>query len=142
MSLTSATKLYKIAKTSEWKKSAESSDKLFRGGPLDLQDKYFHLSTALQVPGTLSLFYRNQGANGALTLVEIDRAAYEDFLKKNGEGELKWEHPPIEGDERLFPHGYSSENGAIPAVVDGVFILRAEVIEEDAENPGSYKTYL
>ena len=136
-------KIYKIALTADWNKAvAEKS--LFIGGALDIQDGFFHLSTAEQIPGTLNLFYKGKGANGALTLVEVDLKAYEAFLKETDEeGCVQWEHPPIEGDLRLFPHGYGKKNhGALPAVVDGVVVLRAEVIQEDQENLGSYKTYL
>lgn len=80
---------YKIFRASEFQ--AFQRDGHSAGAPVDLADGYIHLSTADQVPGTLSKHFANETG---LHLLAVDT----DTLDP-----LKWE--PSRGGA-LFPHLY------------------------------------
>jgi len=80
---------YKILSAGEF---AALKDGHFDGAPIDIADGYIHLSTALQVPGTVEKHFRG-GAD--LIIAAID-------LKALGE-KIRWE---VARDNAIFPHLY------------------------------------
>jgi len=84
---------------------------------LDQNSGFIHLSTSIQVPGTLKFFFKDD------PLVYVLRIKYDDF-----EDKIRWEDPKAEvcgprGGEGMFPHLY---NG--PQLGKGE-IERVEVME-------------
>ena len=82
--------VYKICAASEWREATAAG--VYRGSPVDLRDGFIHLSTDVQLAGTLRLHFAGQRD---LVLVEIRSADLGDALR--------WE-PSRGGD--LFPHLY------------------------------------
>lgn len=85
-----ATLVYKVCLRSEWDHAVAGGRYL--GSADDVRDGYIHLSTRVQLPGTLAKYFR-----GKKGLVMITFAAEE--LGQH----LRWE--PSRGDQ-LFPHFY------------------------------------
>lgn len=81
--------VYKIFRTTEFRAFQQQGRSI--GAPVDLADGYIHLSTAAQLPGTLS---RHFAGEDGLHLLALDGDALP---------ELRWE-PSRGGD--LFPHLY------------------------------------
>jgi uncharacterized protein (DUF952 family) len=96
----SVTTVYKILRADEW--AAAQSTERYEGSADDLRDGFVHLSTAVQLPGTLD---RHFGGETGLMLLALDAEALG--------GELRWETST--GGE-AYPHYY----GALPmaAVTD------------------------
>jgi uncharacterized protein (DUF952 family) len=88
------TTAYKILTAAEW--AQFQVDGIFHGAPVDLADRYIHLSTADQLQGTLDKHFAQ--ATG-LVIAEVDLAALGDAVK--------WE---VSRGGALFPHVY----GPIP----------------------------
>ena len=88
--------LYKILRTDEWE-LASSSDQIVTD--LDTEDGFIHLSTATQLAGTLSFYFKESDSVFLLQL---------DLNKIDGE-RLIFEKPyPNEGRRKsAFPHLYS-----------------------------------
>jgi len=80
---------YKILSAAEFA-ALQSGD--FDGAPIDIADGYIHLSTALQVPGTVEKHF---GGRTDLIIAAID-------LKALGK-KIRWE---VARDNALFPHLY------------------------------------
>ena len=119
--------LYKILRTHEWE-LASSTDQIVTD--LDTEDGFIHLSTAAQLAGTLSFYFKESDAVFLLQL---------DLNKIDGE-RLIFEKPyPNEGRRKsAFPHLYSelytNQISNIWNIERGAFILPDEVILQ-AENP-------
>ncbi|KAF2398068.1 hypothetical protein EJ06DRAFT_497533 [Trichodelitschia bisporula] len=67
---------------------------------LDANDGFIHLSTAEQVPGTVSRFFSNQTS---IWLLQLELAALEG--RDGGERSVKWE----QSGSWCFPHVYHSD---------------------------------
>ena len=80
---------YKILSAGEF---AALKDGHFDGAPIDIADGYIHLSTALQVPGTVEKHF---GGRTDLIIAAID-------LKALG-NKIRWE---VARENALFPHLY------------------------------------
>ncbi len=75
---------------------------MFAGAPVDLADGYIHLSTAAQVPETLSKHFAGQQN---LVIAAVDLTQFGD--------ELRWE---VSRGGALFPHLYAKlPRGAVTA---------------------------
>ena len=82
--------VYKILRAPEWE--AFTAQSATAGAPIDLEDGYIHLSTAVQAPETAAKYFA--GEDGLmLVAVEVDRLGTD----------LKWE--PARGGA-MFPHLY------------------------------------
>jgi beta-hydroxylase len=88
------TTAYKILTAPQW--AQFQADGIFHGAPIDLADRYIHLSAADQLQGTLIKHFAGQSG---LVIAEIDLAALGDAVK--------WE---VSRGGALFPHVY----GPIP----------------------------
>ena len=113
--------LYKILRTHEWE-LASSTDQIVTD--LDTEDGFIHLSTAAQLAGTLSFYFKESDSVFLLQL---------DLDKIDGE-KLIFEEPyPNEGRRKsAFPHLYSelytNQISNIWNIERGSFILPDEVI--------------
>jgi len=94
-STTRPTYLYRIMTHEEW--TACSASGKYAGAALDEASGFIHLSTASQVPGTLSLFFKDVSCVVVKLLTE----------KVGGEDVLKFEEAP-ERPGDLFPHLYEA----------------------------------
>ena len=118
--------LYKILRTDEWE-LASSSDQIVTD--LDTEDGFIHLSTAAQLAGTLSFYFKESDSVFLLQL---------DLDKIDGE-KLIFEEPYINEVKRKgsFPHLYSelytNQISNIWNIKRGAFNLPDEVILQ-AEN--------
>ena len=118
--------LYKILRTDEWEQ-ASSSDQIVTD--LDTEDGFIHLSTAAQLAGTLSFYFKESDSVFLLQL---------DLDKIDGE-KLIFEEPYINEGKRnsSFPHLYSelytNQISNIWNIKRGAFNLPDEVILQ-AEN--------
>ena len=118
--------LYKILRIHEWE-VASSKDQIVTD--LDTEDGFIHLSTAAQLAGTLSFYFKESDSVFLLQL---------DLDKIDGE-KLIFEEPHINGGKRKspFPHLYSelytNQISNIWNIERGAFILPDEVILQ-AEN--------
>lgn len=123
--------IYKIAPATPVPQtpSDASSDPVLPVSALDESSGYIHMSTAVQIPGTLGLFFgTNEGENNEVYLLKVQ----EDLFDGNENGELKWESPDgnVSGDregEGLFPHLYlqdQSESGK-----RRLWLRRGEVVD-------------
>ena len=118
--------LYKILRIHEWE-VASSKDQIVTD--LDTEDGFIHLSTAAQLTGTLSFYFKESDAVFLLQL---------DLNKIDGE-RLKFEKPyPNEGRRKsAFPHLYSelytNQISNIWNIERGAFNLPEEIILQ-AEN--------
>lgn len=83
--------VYKVAPVASYEPARASGR--FAGMPIDAQDGFIHLSTAAQLPTTLSLYFRGQAG---LLLIAVRTADLGQALH--------WE-PSRGGD--LFPHLYA-----------------------------------
>lgn len=93
------THVYKIADAAEFAEARD--DGVYAGAPIDIEDGFIHLSTAIQVAETVRLYFKGRRN---LVLVAIRTADLGD--------KLRWE--PSRGGA-LFPHLY----GPLPmAAVD------------------------
>ncbi|KAF2748184.1 hypothetical protein M011DRAFT_476798 [Sporormia fimetaria CBS 119925] len=82
--------------------------------PLDKNDGYIHLSTAVQVPLTASRFFSQ---NTELWLLVIKTSTLEQGIDSDGQkkegAELKWEDVNIgDGNTETFPHYYGAGLGS------------------------------
>lgn len=84
------TTAFKIFTADQW--SQFEADGVFDGAPVDLADGYIHMSTAMQVQGTLDKHFAGQTG---LVIAEIDLATFGDALR--------WE---VSRGAELFPHLY------------------------------------
>lgn len=101
--------IYKICPAPAWREAERQGT--YRGSADDLRDGFIHLSTAAQVPGTLTRHFAGQAG---LFLIACDAAALGDALR--------WE--PSRGGE-LFPHLYGElDPGAVQSVT--TLTLRAD----------------
>jgi uncharacterized protein (DUF952 family) len=82
--------VFKVLRPGEWADFAASGR--FEGSPDDRRDGFIHLSTAAQLPGTLS---RHFGGEPEVMILTVDATALGSALR--------WE-PSRGGD--LFPHHY------------------------------------
>ena len=118
--------LYKILRIHEWE-VASSKDQIVTD--LDTEDGFIHLSTAAQLAGTLSFYFKESDSVFLLQL---------DLDKIDGE-KLIFEEPYINGGKRKspFPHLYSelytNQISNIWNIERGAFILPDDVILQ-AEN--------
>ena len=89
-------KVYKILRANEWE-NASSTGKIVTD--LDNEDGFIHLSTAIQLAATLSLFFQDFDE---VFLLQLD-------LDKLDKDKLLYEEPnPSEGKRKsAFPHLYS-----------------------------------
>lgn len=83
-------KIYKILLPVEWQQFSSSG--LFHGSPVDLKDKFIHLSARAQVDGVLERHYQN---STTVYIVEFNSQTFGTHLK--------WE-PASSGE--LYPHVY------------------------------------
>ncbi|HMJ12973.1 MAG TPA: DUF952 domain-containing protein [Polyangiaceae bacterium] len=83
--------VYKICPRTAWHEAEQ--DGAYRGSADDRRDGFIHLSTASQVPGTASKYFRGQTD---LVLVAIDASAVSASLR----------YEPSRGGE-WFPHLYA-----------------------------------
>jgi uncharacterized protein (DUF952 family) len=90
MENTSPSTAFKILTGEQWKKFLAGGT--FAGAPVDVADRYIHLSTAAQLQGTLDKHFAGQEG---LVIIEVDLAALGDLVK--------WE---VSRGGELFPHIY------------------------------------
>ena len=118
--------VYKILKEYEWEKAKESGQITTA---LDKQDGFIHLSTAVQLAGTLNLFFKD---TDYLQLLQLD-------LDKIDDTKLIYEIPyPNEGEGKIaFPHLYTklmtNQVAQSWTIKRGSFTLPEEVLFQ-AEN--------
>jgi uncharacterized protein (DUF952 family) len=86
-----AARVYKVCHRTAWEEARAAG--AFRGSADDVRDGYIHLSTAVQIKGTLARHFAGQTD---LVLIEIDPARLG--------AALRWE--PARGGA-LFPHLYA-----------------------------------
>ena len=88
--------VYKILRVNEWEEALEFGQIITS---LDKQDGFIHLSTAVQLAGTLNLFFKD---TDSLQLLQLD-------LDKIDDTKLIYEIPyPNEGKRKIaFPHLYT-----------------------------------
>lgn len=85
------TTAYKILTAAQW--AQFQAEGIFHGAPVDMADRYIHLSTAEQLQETLDKHF---AGHSGLVIAEIDLAQLGDAVK--------WE--PSRGGA-LFPHVYA-----------------------------------
>ena len=123
--------VYKLLRINEWEEALESGQ-IITG--LDEQDGFIHLSTAIQLAGTLNLFFKD---TDSLQLLQLD-------LDKIDDTKLIYEIPyPNEGKRKIaFPHLYSklmtNQVAQSWTIERGSFTLPEEVLFQ-AENKGIKK---
>ena len=123
--------VYKILRLNEWEEALEFGQ--INTG-LDQQDGFIHLSTAVQLADTLSLFFKD---TDSLQLLQLD-------LDKIDDTKLIYEIPyPNEGKRKIaFPHLYSklmtNQVAQSWTIERGSFTLPEEVLFQ-AENKGIKK---
>ena len=84
--------IYKVLTHASWHAMQQTGK--FEGSEDDKRDGFIHLSTAVQLPGTLSKHFSGQRD---LFLLAIDAARFDE------NDTLKWERSR---DQQLFPHLY------------------------------------
>jgi uncharacterized protein (DUF952 family) len=117
--------LYKILTKNEWSIAQKSG---LIEVEIDQKDGFIHLSTARQLPGTLSLYFADYDS---LFLLKLN-------LSQRAEG-LVYEAPSASsGRGGLFPHLYSElgidQIAQVWEIKRGAFMLPEEVILEAEEN--------
>ena len=117
--------LYKILTKNEWSIAQKSG---LIEVEIDQKDGFIHLSTARQLPGTLSLYFADYDSLFLLTL----------NLSQRAEG-LVYEAPSASsGRGGLFPHLYSElgidQIAQVWEIKRGAFMLPEEVILEAEKN--------
>ncbi|KAL2635153.1 hypothetical protein R1flu_006632 [Riccia fluitans] len=95
--------VYRIAPEEEWESAQDKG--AYYGGKLDAE--FVHLSTALQIPGTLKRFYHERND---LFLLQIDVG------KLASAGNLRWEW----ADGQQFPHFYGPSDAFAPLPLEAV----------------------
>ncbi|PWN19738.1 hypothetical protein BCV69DRAFT_300046 [Microstroma glucosiphilum] len=116
----SATMLYKILTPSDYQSLPEGEEEEWLGASIDLTDKFIHLSTSSQLPGTLQRFFSSaSGVGDSLWLCGARRQQLEEDMQ--GKRKLQWD--PAAGS--VFAHVY----GAIYPAKEFVF---KEEIRRDA----------
>jgi uncharacterized protein (DUF952 family) len=116
-----AEELYKVLTKNEWSIAQKSG---LIEVEIDQKDGFIHLSTARQLPGTLSLYFANYDS---LFLLKLN-------LSQRAEG-LVYEAPSASsGRGGLFPHLYSElgidQIAQVWEIKRGAFMLPEEVILE------------
>jgi uncharacterized protein (DUF952 family) len=97
---------------------------------LDKRSGFMHLSTAVQVPGTLQFFPSPKSENGKLFIL---RAPLEPLVKN---GDVRWESPDGQisdtpGKEGYFPHIYDDKKYRFTTdMIDSVVEIASEEGEE------------
>jgi uncharacterized protein (DUF952 family) len=113
--------LYKILTKNEWSNAQKSG---LIEVEIDQKDGFIHLSTARQLPGTLSLYFAD---SDSLFLLKLDQSQIKDALVFEA---------PSAGSGRggLFPHLYSElgidQIAQVWEIKRGAFMLPEEVILE------------
>jgi uncharacterized protein (DUF952 family) len=120
-----AEELYKILTKNEWSIAQKSG---LIEVEIDQKDGFIHLSTARQLPGTLSLYFADYDS---LFLLKLN-------LSQRAEG-LVYEAPSASsGRGGLFPHLYSElgidQIAQVWEIKRGAFMLPEEVILEAEKN--------
>ena len=118
--------IYKILRISEWEDASQTGSIL---SEVDTQDGFIHLSTAVQLPATLSFFFED---SATVFLLQLD-------MDKIDINKLIFEEPyPNDGLRKgSFPHLYceltTDQISKIWTIERGAFSLPQEVILQ-AEN--------
>jgi uncharacterized protein (DUF952 family) len=120
-----AEELYKVLTKNEWSIAQKSG---LIEVEIDQKDGFIHLSTARQLPGTLSLYFADYDS---LFLLKLN-------LSQRAEG-LVYEAPSASsGRGGLFPHLYSElgidQIAQVWEIKRGAFMLPEEVILEAEKN--------
>ena len=118
--------VYKILRTNEWEEASLTGSIL---SEVDIKDGFIHLSTAVQLAATLSLFFKDSETVLLLQLdmekIEINKLIFEGPIPDNG---LR---------KGSFPHLYSKlttdQISKVWTIERGAFRLPQEVIIQ-AEN--------
>ena len=119
--------VYKVLRANEWEDASRTGVIVTE---LDVEDGFIHLSTAVQLAATLSLYFE---ASEQVFLLELD-------MKKIGNDKLIFEEPyPNNGIRKsAFPHLYSKlttkQISNVWSLKRGAFILPEEVLLQ-SENP-------
>ena len=118
---------YKVLRVNEWEDASRTGLIVTE---LDVEDGFIHLSTAVQLAATLSLYFE---ASEQVFLLELD-------MKKIDNDKLIFEEPyPNNGIRKsAFPHLYSKlttkQISNVWSLKRGAFILPEEVLLQ-SENP-------
>lgn len=108
-----------------------SKDYLLPVSELDKKDGYMHMSTAAQIPATLSRFFRT--STSAKDMIYLFKVPYLPLEEKrlvrweDGDGKV---HEPWSGDPGVFPHIYDDQNFIMS---HGEVETVAEVVSEVGE---------
>jgi len=119
--------VYKVLRVNEWEDASRTGLIVTE---LDVEDGFIHLSTAVQLAATLSLYFE---ASEQVFLLELD-------MKKIDNDKLIFEEPyPNNGIRKsAFPHLYSKlitkQISNVWSLKRGAFILPEEVLLQ-SENP-------
>ena len=119
--------VYKVLRVNEWEEASRTGVIVTE---LDVEDGFIHLSTAVQLAATLSLYFE---ASEQVFLLELD-------MKKIDNDKLIFEEPyPNNGIRKsAFPHLYSKlttkQISNVWSLKRGAFILPEEVLLQ-SENP-------
>ncbi|KAI0126138.1 hypothetical protein BJ170DRAFT_685380 [Xylariales sp. AK1849] len=101
---------------------------------LDKKDGFLHVSTSLQVPGTLKRFFPTSASTR--DSIYLFKVSYEG-LQNRSDISVKWENSGGQAgepwkDERFFPHIYlNADAGARGLSGDGLAAFAGEEVKED-----------
>lgn len=131
------TSVYRLAKSADWE-AAKASGKDYKGGQLDFNSGFVHLSTGVQAQETAKLFFKGQ-ADTVLLTVDVNALPA---------GALKWE--PVAHRNDLLPHLYCSLplaavtheallelNAEGEPVMPGGFFIPSAIVPEPVASAGS-----